>query len=118
MHPSTSFVCALPLALSLCGGGGEKRGKIKSTSCGGNAAPRMYVVGKAMARAIGEDVMPSQLDIREDRKRTYQSGHPTFSARRASYMGLAEHDEHGEHGRGGCGLQLWYSSSLNGAIAA
>lgn len=30
----------------------------------------MYVVGKAMARAIGEDVSSSQLDIREDRKRT------------------------------------------------
>lgn len=33
-------------------------------------------------------------------------------------MGLAEHDGHGEHGRGECGLQLWYSSSLNGSTEA
>lgn len=78
----------------------------------------MYVVGKAMARAIGEDVSSSQLDIREDRKRTYQNGRPIFSALRASYMGPAEHDGHGEHGRGECGLQLWYSSSLNGSTEA
>lgn len=51
------FVCVLFFVLFLCGGGGEKWGKIKSISCGGNVVLRMYVVGKVMVRVIGEDVM-------------------------------------------------------------
>lgn len=71
MQSSTSFVCAFPLTLSLCGGGGEKRGKIKSTNWGGNAAPRMYVAGKAMARATSEmGCLVSSLYVRIKKERT------------------------------------------------